>query len=174
MILWRKAVTPVTLVLLVAVLAAGLWWGWRELTRPFFASQSQPCVTTQATIIEVSQVKVQVYNGGTSAGRAGQITQLLVEQGFQTLEATNIGEDPGQTTVIGGSADDPAVKLVAAFFVDSVTKSDDRKDGVVQVIVGDNYGGFNPEAPKSIDVPGGTVCLPGVETPSPSATPSPS
>lgn len=164
---WRKAVTPVALLLLLAILGFGMWWGWRELTRPFSSEQSQPCVTTEATTIDTTQVKVQVFNGGTAAGRAGQITQQLADAGFQTLNASNAGEDPGQTTIIGGKADDPAVQLVAGFFVDAITKSDGRVDGVVQVIVGDNYGGFNVEAPTTIDVPGGTVCLPGVETPTP-------
>lgn len=156
----RKYTAPIILVLLIALLAWGAIWGFRQLTKPPVEIQPEPCVTQEASVLQTSQVIVQVLNGGTAAGRAGQVTDQLTNQGFQTRSPGNTNEAVPATTVVGLSPEDPAVNLVAAFFPEAIKKGDGRTDGVVTVLVGDNFSGFNPEAPKQIEVPGGVVCLP--------------
>ena len=81
--------------------------------------------------------------------------------GFHTKSAANTSEQVGATTIVGAATDSPEVQLVAGFFVDPQTRGDDRTDGTVDVLLGDSYSGFNDDAPTSIDVPGGVICIPG-------------
>lgn len=156
----RRYVAPIILLLLLALLGFGVYWGYRQLTKPPTEIAPEPCVTHEASVLESSQVTVQVLNGGNAPGRAGQVTDQLTNQGFQTRSAANTTEAVPATTVVGATAEDPAVGLVAGFFPEAIKKGDGRTDGVITVIVGDNFSGFNPEAPKQIEVPGGVVCLP--------------
>jgi len=156
----RNYTAPIILVLLIVLLGVGATWGYRQLTKPPVEIQPEPCVTQEASVLETSQVIVQVLNGGTAAGRAGQVTDQLTNQGFQTRSPGNTNDAVPATTVIGLKEDDPAVNLVAGFFPDAIKRGDGRTDGVITVVVGDNFSGFNPEAPKQIEVPGGVVCLP--------------
>lgn len=169
--LWRRWATPITLLLLLGFLGYGLWWGWQQLTRPPQVAPPQPCVTQSASVLTSAQVKVQVFNGGTAAGRAGQITEQLKNKGFVTKAAANTNEKVGATIIVGAAEDEPAVKLVAAFFPESQLRADARTDGTVDVLVGDNFAGFNDQAPTEIGVPGGTICVPSA-SPSSSTTPA--
>ena len=164
---WRTIVTPITLVLLLALLGFGMWWGWRELTRPPAPVKVEPCVVQQAAELKSNQVEVKVYNGGTITGRASQITQQLLNKGFRTLEPANTNEKVTQTTIIGARDDDPSARLVAGFFPNSIVKGDNRTSGIIDVLVGDDFAGFKADAPTTIEVPGGEICI------HPSATPTP-
>ena len=155
----RRWATPITLLVLLALLGYGLWWGWEQLTRPF--SDSTPCVTQSASVLITTQVTIQVFNGGSASGLAGQVTEQLAYHGFHTKSAANTSEQVGATTIVGAATDSPEVQLVAGFFVDPQTRGDDRTDGTVDVLLGDSYSGFNDDAPTSIDVPGGVICIPG-------------
>lgn len=158
---WRRWATPVTLLLLLVVLGWGLWWGWEQLTRPVQTAPPPACIPQSASVLTSDRVTVQVLNGGRVAGQAGQITEQLKNKGFVTKAPTNAGEAVGNTIVIGSSADAPAVQLVLGFFPEAEARGDDRTDGTVDVLIGENFAGFNDEAPTEIGVPGGTVCVPG-------------
>ncbi|NLA29563.1 MAG: LytR C-terminal domain-containing protein [Propionibacterium sp.] len=153
----RRWATPVTLILLLSMLGYGLWWGWHQLTRPLV--EPTVCVTQSASVLFSTQVTVQVLNGGSAAGLAGQVTGQLADYGFKTKAATNTNEQVPTTIIVGASADSPEVLLVAGFFVDAQTRGDDRKDGTVDVLLGDVYPGFYDEAPTEIEVPGGVICV---------------
>ncbi|WP_341728641.1 LytR C-terminal domain-containing protein [Brooklawnia sp.] len=154
----RRWAAPITLLLLLALLGYGLWWGWNQLTRPF--ANSNPCVTQSASVLITTQVTVQVFNGGSQAGLASQVSEQLAYHGFKTKSPANTNEQVGATVIVGASADSPEVQLVAGFFVDAQTRGDERTDGTVDVLLGDSYAGFNDAAPTSIDVPGGVICVP--------------
>lgn len=170
---WRRWATPVTLILLLLVLGWGLWWGWEQLTQPAVIKPPDPCVTYSASVLTSSQVTVKVFNGGQTAGRAGQITEQLKNKGFVTKSPANTTEVVDHTIVIGSAADAPAVQLVLAFFPEAEARGDGRTDGTVDVLVGDNFPGFNDGAPTEIGVPGGTVCIPGANVPTPEPAPEP-
>ena len=57
---------------------------------------------------------------------------------------------------------------IKGFFKGATVGADKRKDGTVDVLVGDKYGGFNKKAPKAVTVKSAKACLP----PSQSATPA--
>lgn len=158
---WRRWGTPLVLLLLLGFLGFGLWWGWHELTRPPRTPSAEPCVMQSASVLTTSQVTVQVFNGGTAAGRAGQVSEQLRNHGFNTQPSTNTTEQVPGTIIVGASETDPAVQLVAGFFPESQIRADNRTNGTVDVLVGDNFAGFNDAAPTEVGVPGGTVCVPG-------------
>ena len=172
----RRWATPLVLVVLVVLLAFGSWWGWRALTRPLDEITSTPCVTqTVAGTLKSSQVSVQVLNGGSVAGRAGTVADSLKAKGFMIIRTGNTSQQMPVTTIVGHAADDPEVTMVAAFFPKSQVKADGRADHTVDVLLTDQYDGFNDQAPTEVPVPGGTVCLPPGSTSTPaSPTPSPS
>lgn len=174
---WRRWATPITLLLLLGLLGYGAWWGWEQLTRPAVETPPPACVTQSASVLTAAQVTVRVFNGGTTAGRASQITEQLKAKGFVTKSPTNTNEPVEVTTIVGGTADSPAVLLVMGFFPESQARADGRTDGTVDVLVGDSFAGFNDAAPTEMAVPGGTVCLPGTspsadQSATPSATPT--
>lgn len=169
---WRRWATPITLLLLLGLLGWGLWWGWQQMMRPVEAPGPAPCVTQSASVLNSSQVTVQVFNGGQTAGLAGQVTEQLKNKGFITKSPSNTSEAVGGTVIVGQSVDAPAVQLVAGFFPGAEARADGRTDGSVDVLVGDAFGGFNDAAPAEIGVPGGTVCVPGSIPDQPSAEPT--
>lgn len=163
---WRRWATPITLLLLLGFLGYGLWWGWQELTKPPTTPSIPPCVVQSASSLNTSQVRVKVFNGGTAAGAAGQITEQLKVKGFATLPPANTAEAVPTTIIVGNGPEAPEVLLVQGFFPASEVRADGRTDGTVDVLIGDNFPGFNDQAPTEVAVPGGTVCVPG-GTPAP-------
>lgn len=163
----RMWVTPITLLLLLGVLGYGAWWGWRNLTRPAAPVQRDPCVTQSVgPDLTPDKVTVRVYNGGGKTGLAKSVRAQLQASGFKVPYHGNASDKITGTVIVGASADYPEVKLVAGFFPESTIRADQRADRSVDVLVGSAFVGFNDKAPTSIPVPGGTVCLPGSQTPS--------
>ena len=161
---WR---TGLLLTLMVALLLVTGWLGWKALTAPA-KSATAPCASqTIAGSLTSGQVSVRVYNGGSKSGLAKSIQTQLVGKGFLVPYIGNTQEAVLQTTIVGGSADDPEVQLVAAFFPESVTQGDGRSDHSVDVLVGDTFVGFNTDAPTEIAVQSAVICLPSSPSPSP-------
>lgn len=153
--------TPITLVVLIGLLAFGAWWGWTNLTRPIVA-KTEPCVSQSVgSELSTEMVTVRVYNGGRRTGLARSVSAQLTAQGFKVPYAGNTKEEVKATIIVGANATDPEVLLVAAFFPGSTIRADQRVDHSVDVLVGDDFAGFNDQAARTIEVPGGTVCLPG-------------
>ncbi|MFZ2623937.1 MAG: LytR C-terminal domain-containing protein [Propionibacterium sp.] len=163
----RRWVTPVILVVLVAMMAFGLWWGWKMLMHPIDNSSSG-CVTKSASTLTTSQVQIRVLNAGTVRGRAGDIATTLTSKGFSVVSTTNTSNQVSGTTVIGATADDPEVLLVAGFLPGAKLTGDGRSDHRVDVVVNDQFAGFTQDAPTTVNVPGGKICVPASSS---SATP---
>lgn len=166
---FRIVRVPLTLLVLLGVLAYGAWWGYSNVIRPLPAPAPNPCVETSVAKgqLTTSQVTVSVYNGGNRRGLAGDVGRALRERGFRLQRTTNTEERVGVTVIIGAGAKNPEVLLVSGFFRGATIKADKRKDRTVDVLVGDRYGGFNKDAKKAISVKTPTVCLPSVRAPSP-------
>ena len=74
-----------------------------------------------------------------------------------------------KTVIVGANAKNPEVLFVKSFFKDAVVRAEPaRKDGTVDVLVGNKYGGFNRNAKTTYAVKASTVCL-ASQTPTPSA-----
>lgn len=171
----KLAATPITLLILLGIVVAGFWYGWRALTAPL-PPDVDPCVPTDVgKALTSKSVQVNVLNGGYTKGLASQVGAQLAAKGFDVTGTGNTQDLVKQTVIVGVSKDSPEVKMVAGFFNKAVIKEDsyNKIDHSVTVMVGQTYGGFNAKAPTSIAV-NGPVCLPAPSqspTPSPSATP---
>ena len=166
----RAIRTPLTLLVLLAVLCYGAWWGWTNVIRQVPPTPPVPCVTQKVPKgqLRSNQVTVSVFNGGDKRGLAGDVARSLRERGFKVQQTTNTGEKVQKTVIVGASAKNPEVVLVKAFFKDAVVKADKRPDHSVDVLVGNDYGGFNKKAKTTYTVKSATACLPAKATASPS------
>lgn len=163
----KLVATPVTLLVLLAIIVAGFWYGWKALTAPF-GPDAVPCVNKDVgKSLTTKSVQLDVVNGGHTRGLAKQVSTQLTAKGFTVTDTGNTDERVKQTVIVGVAKDSPEVKLVAAFFPKSTVRADaTRVDHSVTVMVGENYAGINAKAPTSLAV-SGPVCLP-----SPSSSPS--
>jgi len=163
---WRTAVLLTAMVILL--LLTGLF-GVKALTATTNTTASTPCTTqTVSGSIQASQVAVHVYNyqGGT-VGLGASLGQRLTTAGFNVTYIGNLPvkqDVPSSTTIVGGKADDPEVKLVAGFFPNSVTQADGRTDHSVDVLIGATWAGFDASfdaaADPQLSVDKATICQP--------------
>jgi len=158
----RAVRTPLTLVVLLAVLCYGAWWGWTNVIRKVPPAPPTPCVPQKVAKgqLRTSQVTVSVYNGGDKRGLAGDVARSLRDRGFKISQTTNTGEKIQKTVIVGSASGNPEVRLVKTFFKDAVVRADKRPDHTVDVLVGNRYAGFNKSAKKTFAVKSSTVCLP--------------
>lgn len=154
----RHVTTAITMLVLVGILVLGVVVGARELFAPLpgGGADEQPAAAESPTCqpeevqpgqrITSQQVTVNVFNGGSRAGLAGQTLDTLSSRGFQAGEAGNAPSSSGvrrvQVWVVEG--EEGAGRLVARNFgpkvpVRTITSADDLADGV-DVIVGNGLG----------------------------------
>ena len=87
--------TAVTLVVLLAVVIGGGWYGWTKLQEPFdnpFAGRSDNCVNRTVKAgndLRRDQVVVNVYNAGSRPDLASSTMDKLANRGFRRGTATN-------------------------------------------------------------------------------------
>ena len=165
---FRLVRTPLTLLVLLGVLCYGAWWGWTKVISPVPPTPPTPCVPqkVQAGELKATQVTVSVFNGGTKKGLAGDVGRSLRQRGFKVQRTSNTDQKIGKTVIVGAGAKNPEVLLVQRFFKESVVKADKRADHSVDVLVGNDYGGFDKKAKTTFAVKAKTVCLP----PAPAST----
>lgn len=163
--LWRQLRTPVTLIVMIALLGFGAWYGYTRVVAPPPEPEPTPCVQQKVSKGEIttSQVTVKVFNGGKKRGLAGDVSVALKARNFKVSAISNTDRAVEETVIVGASKDNPEVKLVASFFKKAKIETDGRGDRSVDVLVGDKYAGFNKKAKKSIKVEEETVCLPAQE-----------
>ena len=168
---FRMVRTPVTLLILLGVLCYGAWWGYSNVLKPTPPPPPTPCVPQRVSQGELrsTQVTVSVYNGGSKKGLAGDVGRSLRQRGFKVPKTSNTGQKIQKTVILGAGTKNPEVLLVKAFFKDAVVKADKRPDHSVDVLVGNDYGGFNKKAKTTLAVKARTVCLP----PQPTASTAP-
>lgn len=159
--------TAITIAVLLFVLVGGLAWGYRSVQQATAPKPPPPCVTTETKALIPAQVSIRVLNGGSVIGLAGTVSTAMRSRGFVVLRTGNTDEHINGTIIVGAKESNPEVQLVAGYFEKATIRTDGRKDGTVDVLVGDQYGGLTKTPPTSVAVPGGVVCLP-------SSTPSPS
>lgn len=167
---FRIVRTPLTLLILLGVLCYGAWWGYTNVLADVPPLPPEPCVEQQLpnSQLRSTQVTVNVYNGGNRRGLAGDVGRGLRDKGFRVLKTTNTKEKISSTVIVGANPSNPEVVLVKGFFKKATVRADNRKDGTVDVLVGDKYGGFDKKAPTTITVKSSKACLP----PSMSASPA--
>lgn len=157
----RRAVSAVTLVVLVGLLVVGAYVGWQKLSEPLpgkdDTEQAGPACNdgvARGDVVRPGDVTVSVYNAGSRSGLADQTRSELVARGFIAGDVGNAPDDLESVNfvrVLAPSRQDPASRLVALQFgrntlIDEV--EDDLGPGV-EVVVGDQFLGL-VEAPTKI------------------------
>jgi len=171
--LLRAFSTPVTLLILFALLLAGVYWGYKTVTGKVTAPPT-PCVTTAMSELTPDKVTVNVYNGGDKNGLATRVSQVLTKGGFAIGKVGNTDEKVATIIILGADPESPEVKLVASWFAEPGIQADNRSDHSVDVLLGNAYDevkGLAAHPLTEIPIPGGVVCLPSPPTQA-SATPS--
>ncbi|MCL1838505.1 MAG: LytR C-terminal domain-containing protein [Propionibacteriaceae bacterium] len=165
-------VTPVVLLALLAGIGFVAMWGYEQATKVIPPQGLTPCIFKDVgESLDPDEVYVRVQNGGESSGMARLTATYLRAKGFRVLGYGNYSSQVEQTLVIGNSADDPEVLLVAGFFDDAVTRGDGRVDHVVDVILTTKT--VQSKEPAMSIAVAGRVCLPNRTPPSETA-PTPS
>ncbi len=164
---WR---TPITMVVLLAILVGGAWWGWNSLIN---TSAGPTCVEQQLenNRLVPKQVSVNVYNGGAKAGTAAKVADLLRKRGFNVPKVANEpkGDKVDTVELRGHAANSPELQLVAGQLAQKAAPVADGRDShTVDLVVGTKYTKLNAKGLASITVPAGSsVCLPVIYTPQP-------
>ena len=167
--IFRVVRTPVTLVILLAALVYAAYWGYTNVIAPVPPPPPTPCVqqTLPKRQLKTSQVYVKVFNGGNSRGLAANVGRALRGKGFKVTATTNTIEKIDETVIVGAGARDPEVLLAKSFFKGARVKADKRADHSVDVLVGNKYAGFDKNAKTTLSVNADSLCLPSVDTASP-------
>lgn len=168
----RMIKTPLILLVLAAIVAVGGIWGYQNATAQIPPRPPEPCVMTNVGgKLTPHHVTLRVLNAGLRGGLAKRVSSAMRSYGFNILKVNNTDQRLTNTVIVGNSANDPEVKLVAGFFKNSTRQGDGRIDHVVDVLLGDDYAGRLTNPKQSVAV-SGPVCLPVIPGTSPSPTPS--
>jgi hypothetical protein len=164
---WR---TPITMVILLAILVGGGWWGWKSLIT---SSAEQTCAeqTLPNNRLVPKQVVLNVYNGGARAGSAQRVADALKKRGFNIGKVANEpkGDKVDVAELRGAAANAPELQLVAGQLNQkAVPVPDERTDHTVDLVIGAGFGSVKLKGMPSVQVaPGTKVCLPVVHSTQP-------
>lgn len=168
--------TPVTMLALLALMVVAASWAMKEVRRPSEAlvDQSACVMTDVGGELKPQDLQLRVLNGSDVGGLAKRTQTDLRAFGFTVIKVNNTAEEISTTVVVGANEDDPQVKLVMSYLPDSTALGDGRTDGIIDVLVGEDF--VRPKEPEAATLAvEGEVCLPQpltTESASASATPS--
>lgn len=105
---------------------------------------TQATTTTTEPVIEVrppEEVTVLVLNSIGTPGLAGRVTELLTDQGYDTLEADNYQPELDQSRVWYKDGYGPEALDLAANFPDAITERNDEAapEADIVVVLGSSY-----------------------------------
>ena len=169
----RHVTTGVTLVVLVAILLLGAYYGMKSLFAPLPGDDSSKgastskCTTTdvkKGEKIRAGQIQVSVYNAGTRAGLAQLTLTKLHKRGFRDGD---VGNAPSGTVVKRAQVwttrrHDAAARLVAKQLgAGAPVKHVDKNLGPgVDVVVGNNFHKLAHVKNFLVVKRSGSACLP--------------
>lgn len=169
-----KAKSPLTLLVLVLMVAAAFVVGWRLATEPVRSTvqaedgRKRSCKTETlrpGDTLRISQVTVNVYNAGTIPGLAESTLTELVERGLLPGRTGNAPADVDaqKTLLLDPEPGSAAVKLVKKQLKRPVQVRKVAEDlaAGVDVVVGDKAQGLRKGSTKQVRVKAATtVCVP--------------
>lgn len=154
--------TPLTLMVLVALLAGATWYAVDRLNAPPEASPPPLCTprrvtkvpTGAAAAVAVGQVRVTVFN--TKKGRpglAGAVSAQLQSRGFVTgTPGNDYGTVTGTGVVRAADPSLPSVALVLAQVRGARFEKVNRYDPSVDLVIGPAFRTLEPKFPRSVKV----------------------
>ena len=101
------------------------------------SSSSQPAGTTAAAKAAAAKTTVDVYNGGSTPGLAGQVSTALVKDGYKAGQIGNTSA-LATTEVLYGTGSAASASKIAALFGVTATASSTVAAGHVEVMLGAN------------------------------------
>ncbi|HHV22011.1 MAG TPA: LytR C-terminal domain-containing protein [Propionibacterium sp.] len=160
--IWRAAKTPVILLALLILVGVAGSWGYAAMTAPLPPPYVAPCVERPLPDGKLTSqmINVRVLNASNKRGKAAEVSQQLKRQGFNVTRVGNADQNQQKSVVIGESPDSPLVQLVAEQFQGFETQGDDRKDGTVEVLIGQDYESMIGDAPTELQLDVDRICLP--------------
>jgi hypothetical protein len=168
----RHLTTAVTMLVLLAILAAGALWGARALFAPIpsadpTARPSAGCVTKsvrKGQRITAKQVQVSVFNAGNRAGLADETMVSLTRRGFSKGDVGNAPETSRVKVaqVWTTERNDTAARLVARQFGPRIKVRRVARDlgPGVDVVVGNGLGKLAKAKRSIVATKASSVCLP--------------
>ncbi len=158
----RKAVSAVTMVVLVGVLVVGAWFGWKTMSAPL-PGEDEPTKRAKPNceggfakgdLVQPGDITVSVFNAGSRSGLADQTQSELAARGFNRGDVGNAPtelETVQFVRVLTKSPGDPTARLVALQFGANTVVQDTKLDlgPGVDIIVGDRFVGL-VDAPSEI------------------------
>lgn len=158
----RALKTPVTLVLLVALVYFAAQWGWDAARKPIPPQPLAPCVVKEVgPVLKPEHVWVNVLNGSKTNGLSKRLGQILSADGFKVFSRVNADRNDYPTSeVVGHSEDAPEVVLVRQAFQDIPFRADGRADRFVDVIIGEVQPVPAEHPEFGVELPDGKACLP--------------
>lgn len=162
---------PITLFILLALLAGAAWYGAKTVLRQGDKIALTPvCHTEKATgskqpKISSKQVEVNVFNAGKTRGVATRTAADLRDRGFVVVKVENA---PTNVKVakweIRAKSESAQAKLVAEQVKGARIITNKTHDSRIDLYVGDGFKNLTANAPTTITITGSvTVCT----TPSP-------
>ena len=114
------------------------------------SSSPQPSGTAAVSAVGAAKTIVDVYNGGSTPGLAGQVSTALVKDGYTAGQIGNTGALP-TTEVLYGAGSAASAGKIASLFGVTATASATVAAGHVQVMLGGNAAvpGAAPTSPSS-------------------------
>ncbi|MGI8691827.1 MAG: LytR C-terminal domain-containing protein [Geodermatophilaceae bacterium] len=145
----RRPIPPLIFLLVLALVALGVWWKVLQRDEERQAAAPDPCAPVSAAPVSVdpAAVQIRVYNASSVEGLAAQVSNELRGRGMQV---TDVGNDPTERDVQGvgevrfGQAGSNEALFVAANFPGLLPVPDTRADTVVDVALGPAYAGMVP------------------------------
>jgi LCP family protein required for cell wall assembly len=104
---------------------------------PSSSSSPQPAGATAAAKAAAAKTTVDVFNGGSTPGLAGQVSTALVKDGYQAGQIGNTGA-LATTEVLYGTGSAASASKIAALFGVTATASSTVAAGHVEVMLGAN------------------------------------
>jgi hypothetical protein len=158
----RRALTAVTMTVLVALLVVAGLVGWNTLSSSDDTSASghqgrhKRCAAglEKGDVVHSSEVRVSVYNAGTRDGLAGRVQDKLAAREFLRGAVSNAPAGFGgvqSVRVLARKANDPAARLVARQFGPRTVVQPTRNDlgPGVDVVIGNQFSGL-VDAPQQV------------------------
>ncbi len=146
----RRPLPALALLLVLALLALGVWWNVLSKERARDEAQAAACsIASEAPAeLDPSTVTLRVYNASDQAGRAGEVATTLQSRGFVVQEVAN---DPAGIEVTGvgelrfGKLGRGAADYVRLYLPGATDREDSRATDVVDLVIGPDFTGLATE-----------------------------